>query len=363
MQIREIISALEDFAPLSFQESYDNSGLCIDNPNTEAKAALLTIDITEDVIEEAKKTGCNIIISHHPLIFSGVKNLTGKNYTERCIIKAIKEDIAIYAAHTNIDIAPAGVSFVMAEKLGLQKIKVLSPLDGALLKLVTFVPTEHAEKVRAAIFDAGAGQIGNYDRCSYNVNGTGTFRGNEDSSPFVGKSGSDHAEPEVRIETILPVHAKTKVLKALLASHPYEEPAYDIYQLSNAYEKAGLGAIGKIKPTEEKDFLEIVKKTFQVKTIRHTPFRNRKIETVALCGGSGSSLLRNAIMQHADIYISGDFKYHQFFENEGRIVIADIGHFESEQFTKEIFYQILMKKFPTFAVHFSSIITNPINYF
>lgn len=363
MQLKEITSALEDFAPLAFQESYDNSGLCLGDSDKEAKAVLLTIDITEDVVDEAIKLGCNLIISHHPLIFSGLKSITGRNYIERCIIKAIKNDIAIYSAHTNIDIAPMGVSYMMAEKLGLQNIKVLSPLENNLLKLVTFVPLEHSEKVRNAIFEAGAGHIGNYDNCSYNLEGNGTFRGNENTKPFVGISGKEHNEREIRIETILPTHIKTKVIKALLASHPYEEPAYDIYPLLNTYKKAGLGAIGTINPTEEKLFLQKIKEVFNVTAVRHTPLRNKKIETVALCGGSGSSLLKDAIKAKADIFISGDFKYHQFFDNEGRILIADIGHFESEQFTKEIFYQILKKKFPTFAVHFSSINTNPINYY
>ena len=230
-------------------------------------------------------------------------------------------------------------------------------------KIVTFVPKSHSEKVRQALFDAGAGNIGNYDSCSYNILGTCTFKGNEQTKPFVGEIGKVHFEEEIRIETIFPKHLKNKIIKSLLTSHPYEEPAYDIYQLSNEHKNIGLGIIGNLEYAEEElPFLNKIKTVFNCKCISHTKLLGKKISKVAICGGRGSDLLRDAISASADIFINADFKYHQFFDAEDKIIIADIGHYESEQFTKEIFYDILTKKFSNFAVHFSKINTNPINY-
>jgi dinuclear metal center YbgI/SA1388 family protein len=364
MQVTDVANVFEQFAPLQFQESYDNAGLCLGNPVTEVKGIILTIDITEEILDEAISKNCNLIISHHPLIFENIKSLTGKNYVERCIAKAILNNIAIYSAHTNLDSVYEGVSHKMCEKLQLQDCQVLSPLKGELKKLVTFVPDSNVDNVREAIFNAGAGNIGNYDSCSFNMKGSGTFRGNEESNPFKGKKGEFHFENETRIETIFPSYLEAKVITALLKAHPYEEAAYDIYPLDNKFYKAGMGMIGEL-PVEkdEKSFLSLVKSTFNTGCIRHTKLLNKAIKKIALCGGSGSSLLSESIRQNADVFISGDFRYHQFFQAENKILIIDIGHFESEQFTKEIFYNLLMKNFPNFAVHFSSVNTNPINYF
>jgi hypothetical protein len=252
----------------------------------------------------------------------------------------------------------------MCEKLSLKNCRILSPIKHELKKLVTFVPVSHADKVRDAIFAAGAGNIGNYDSCSFNLKGTGTFRGNENTNPFAGKKEKLHRENELRIETIFPKYNQSKIIRALLESHPYEEVAYDIYPLDNSFDRVGLGMIGDFpKEKAEKVFLKHVKSIFSAGCIRHTKFTGKTVKKVAVCGGSGSSLLKEAINQKADVFISADFKYHQFFNTENRILIIDIGHFESEQFTKEIFYHLLMKKFPNFAVHFSGVNTNPINYF
>jgi dinuclear metal center YbgI/SA1388 family protein len=363
MKIREIISSVESFAPLAFQEDYDNAGLIIGDREQVAKGVLITVDITEKIIDEAIKKKVNLIIAHHPIIFKGLKKITGKDYIERIIIKALKNDIAIYAAHTNLDNIQGGVNSKIAEKLNLINTKILVPVDNHLMKLVYFVPIGHAGQTRKAIFEAGAGHIGNYDMCSYNVEGKGSFRAGEDTDPFVGRKNEIHFEDEVRIETIFPKHLKHNIIRALIEAHPYEEVAYDIYPLANQFEKAGSGIIGELKEeVSEIKFLEKVKKTFNAKCIRYTKLLHKPVKKIAVCGGSGSFLLNEAIKQKADVFISADFKYHQFFDAEDKIIIADIGHFESEQVTKELFYELLNKKFPKFAVYLTEVNSNPINY-
>jgi dinuclear metal center YbgI/SA1388 family protein len=364
MQVREITDHIESFAPLSYQESYDNAGLQTGNPDQEVSAVLICMDVTDAVIEEAIRLEANLIISHHPLIFSGLKKLTGSNYTERLVIEAIRKDLSIYAAHTNMDAVLTGVNHKMGEKIGLKDTGIIAPMADQLRKLVFFVPTDHAEAVRKEIFKAGAGHIGAYDMCSFSTPGEGTFRGSEISDPFVGEKGSMHTEPELRVETIFPKDKENLIVQALIRSHPYEEVAYDIYPLANKYNQAGFGAIGEFeKPVDELSFLQLLKDRFNAKVIRHTRFLDRKIKKVALCGGSGSFLLPGALASGADAFITGDYKYHQFFDADGRILVADIGHYESEQFTKEIFYELLTKKLPKFAVHLSEVNTNPVNYF
>lgn len=363
MKVKEIAELIEQFAPVALQESYDNSGLLLGDAEAEVKGILICIDVTEEIVAEAVSTGCNLIVSHHPLIFGGIKRITGQNAVQRCISLALKNEIAVYTAHTNIDNAPAGVSFKMGSLLGLQNMKVLQPLEGALCKLVTFTPKLHAIKVREALFVAGAGQIGNYDSCSFNADGYGTFRAGESANPFAGAKNKLHTEPEVRIEVILPLYLKSKVVNALLAAHPYEEVAYDIIPLHNQWTQAGAGVYGELESEEnEKDFLERAKDIFGCQIIRHTAFTGRKVKKVAVCGGSGISLLKNALQIGVDVFITADVKYHDFFEAENRLIIADIGHFESEQFTKHIFYELITKKIPTFAVRISETNTNPVKY-
>jgi dinuclear metal center YbgI/SA1388 family protein len=363
LKIKDIIAPIEQMAPPSYQESYDNAGLIVGEYNSEVKGVLICLDVIESVIDEAIEKGANLIIAHHPIVFKGLKRFNGSNYVEKTVIKAIQNNIAIYAAHTNIDSVQGGVSDRICDLIGVKKKKILSPVSDDLKKLVTFVPESHAEKVREAIFQAGAGCIGNYDSCSYNTRGEGTFRGGKDSTPFVGEKGQVHYEQEVRIETIFPKHIKGKVIGALLSAHPYEEVAYDIYALENQNPQVGLGMIGELDEAENSlEFLKRLKKIFKTGCIRYTDITKKEIKRVAVCGGSGSFLLRNAIGAKADVFVTGDFKYHEFFDAEGKIIIADIGHFESEQFTRDIFYEIVTKKFPNFAVHISEINSNPINY-
>jgi len=346
-----------------YQESYDNSGLQVGEPAMEINGALVTLDVTEAVIDEAIAAGYNLVIAHHPLIFGGIRSVTGKNMVERVLLQAIRNDIAVYAAHTNLDAIRQGVSGKMCEVIGLQKTRILEPVRGKLKKLVVFVPLEHAEKVRQAIFENGAGVIGNYDSCSFNAEGRGSFRAGDGTDPFVGRQGQIHYEPEVRIETIFPDHEKGRVITAMLQAHPYEEVAYDIYPLDNRYPEIGMGMIGELeKPLDEKAFLGLLREKFRTGVIRHSALRGSQVKKVAVCGGAGSFLLAKAISEKADIFVSGDFKYHQFFDADGRIVIADIGHFESEQYTREIIYDLLIKNFPKFAVRLSEVNTNPIKY-
>jgi dinuclear metal center YbgI/SA1388 family protein len=363
MLLKQITQCIESIAPLAFQESYDNAGLIIGHPEDEISGALISLDITEDVMDEAIQKKLNLVICHHPIVFSGIKKLNGKNYIERCVAKAIKNDIAIYAAHTNLDSVFGGVNSKICEKLELQNCRILDPIPNFLKKLVTFVPLAQAEQVRLALFEAGAGHIGNYDSCSFNLSGEGTFRGNDQTNPFVGEPNVLHTEKEIRIETIFPKYIQSKVVQALLSTHPYEEVAYDIYPLDNDFAQAGIGMIGELnEPMDETEFLKKLKDTFNCHVVKHTELLGKLIKSVAVCGGAGSSLLSKAVAQKADIFVSGDFKYHQFFDAERKIIIADIGHYESEQFTKEVFYELLTKKFPKFALHLSAIDTNPVSY-
>ena len=361
--VKDICSCIEEFAPLSWQESWDNCGLLVGNLDQTVGKVLLTVDINEAVVAEAVDMNARMIVSHHPLMLSGIRQLTGNTDAQRAISLAIKHDIAIYAAHTNMDAAPGGVSYRMAAKLGLTELQALSPQRAGLQKLVTYIPASHFEQVRRAVFEAGAGHIGNYDSCGYSVEGKGTFRALGGAQPFVGQHGELHTEPEIRFETVFPTHFNRQVVTALLNSHPYEEPAYDIYALQNTDMRVGLGLVGNLPaPMNELYFLNKLKEIFSSAVIRHTNLKNREIIRVALCGGSGSSLLEHAIRSKADVFVTADFKYHQFAEAEQNILVADIGHYESEQFVKEIFYELLLKKFSNFAVHFSKIKTNPINH-
>ena len=363
MKIKELVSALERFAPLPLQDGFDNAGLQIGLTDAEATGALLCLDVTEAVLDEAIASGCNLIISHHPLIFKGYKSITGKDYVERCILKAIKNDIVIYSAHTNLDNVPGGVNFKIAEKIGLKNVRILDPKESSLIKLVTFVPSAQAEEVRNALFTAGCGCIGNYDSCSYNTEGEGTFRAQEGSHPFCGTVGELHHETEVRIETILPEYKKGEVIRALLSKHPYEEPAYDLYPLHNSWAQVGSGIVGELEePESELEFLKRIKKRFEVGCLKHNKLTGRLIQKVSLCGGAGAFLIPQAVRSGADVFITGEIKYHDYFGRETDILLAEIGHYESEQYTKEIFYSIIRDLFPNFALQFSKVNTNPIKY-
>jgi dinuclear metal center YbgI/SA1388 family protein len=363
MILRDIIAVLESFAPPAYQEDYDNTGLTIGDKNMEVSAALLCLDVTEDVISEALLKGANLIISHHPAIFHPLKKLTGENHTERIVARALSGNIALYCMHTNIDNIYEGVNQRICQKLELLGPVLLKPRQDLLRKLVTFVPSESANEVREKLFQAGAGHIGRYEKCSFNIEGRGTYFATDEAKPYRGKIGKLHEETETRIEVIFPAVWTHEIVRNLLMAHPYEEVAYDILPLDNPYSKVGSGMAGELAQAEDaREFLQRVKNIFHCPTIRHSSLPAKPIQKVAVCGGSGAYLMQTARNSGADIFLTGEIPYHQFFEADQQMMLADIGHYESEQYTIEIFYEILQKKLPTFAVHFSSINTNPIYY-
>ena len=364
MKISEVINCLEQFAPPALQEDYDNAGLLIGSPQDECSGILTTLDVTENVIDEAARKNCNLIVAHHPIIFKGLKKISRNTYVERCIIAAIKNNIALYAIHTNLDNVVNGVNQKIAQKLQLGDTKVLLPKEGILNKLVTFCPDKNVQEVRNALFKSGAGTIGRYSECSFNLEGLGTFRPGEGAEPFVGKIGEQHKEKETRIEVIFPAYIQNRVVRSLKEAHPYEEVAYDIYALSNTRADVGSGLVGTLtQPVTEEAFLSRLKTEFGLKVIRHTAFIHKKIKKVAVCGGAGSFLLGAAKSSGADVYVTSDVKYHEFFDADGTILMADIGHFESEQFTIDLLAEILQQKFRNFAVLKTEIKTNPVNYY
>jgi dinuclear metal center YbgI/SA1388 family protein len=361
--IAEVTGFLQSLAPTAYQESYDNSGLITGNAEWKVRGALITLDCTEAVVDEAIREGCNLIVAHHPILFKAIKRITGSNYVERTIIKAIKNDIAIYAIHTNLDNVKQGVNKMIGEKLGLVNLKILQPKKETLLKLVTFSPKSHTGQVMEALHQAGAGQIGEYKNCSFTVDGTGAFSPTDQANPFIGKKGESEQVAENRIEVILPRHLESKVLKALKGSHPYEEVAYYLSEIINDNQEVGSGMVGDL-PAEMNtfEFLKKVKAEMKAGVIRHTSISFDKVKRVAVCGGAGSFLLNAAKRAGAQVFISADFKYHEFFDAENQIIIADIGHYESEQYTKDLLGNVLKQKFVTFASIFSKSVTNPISY-
>jgi dinuclear metal center YbgI/SA1388 family protein len=364
MKIKEISRFLEGIAPLALQESYDNAGLLTGDPEKECTGVLVTLDVTEAVILEAIKKNCNLVVAHHPLIFKGLKKLTGKNYVERTVIASIKNDIAIYAIHTNLDNLVSGVNKKLADKIGLTNCQVLSPKSGTLKKLVTFVPNKNVENLQNGLFKAGAGAIGNYNECSFMLEGKGTFTAQEGSNPYVGNIGERHFENETRIEVVFPGWLQPKIITALYENHPYEEVAFDIYSLDNSRKDIGSGLTGNL-PEEipEKEFLQLLKDQFGLKVIRHTGLTGKNIKKVALCGGAGFFLLPDAIASGSDVYVTSDVKYHEFFDADQQILLADIGHYESEQFTTDLLAEFLQEKYANFAILKTEINTNPVNYF
>lgn len=364
MIVKDILSCLTQVAPLSWQESYDNAGLQVGDENAEVSKALIALDVTEALIDEAVAKSCNLIISHHPLIFRGLKHLTPKSPIERAVTKAIKNDIAIISMHTNLDNSCLGVNRRLGEMLGLKNLRILQSMSCRLMKLVVFCPSDYAEKVRSAMFEAGAGCIGNYDSCSFNAAGQGSFRAGEETHPFVGEQGKLHLENEIRIETVVPDHLLNRVVAAMLEAHPYEEVAYDIYQLQNGFEMAGSGMVGEFEnEMSETDFLNLVSDTIGTPCLRHSALSGRMIKRVALCGGAGSFLMGDAKRVQADAFLSADMKYHEFFEPDGNILMVDGGHFETEQFTKELIRDLIKKNFSTFAAEIAETNTNSVHYF
>jgi dinuclear metal center YbgI/SA1388 family protein len=363
MKINDIILHLEKLAPLALQEDYDNAGLIVGDRNADVTGVLVTLDSTETVIDEAIAKGCNFIVAHHPIVFRGLKSFTGKNYIERTIIKAIKNDVAIYATHTNLDNVVGGVNTQIANRLGLKNQQILVPKSGQLMKLVVFVPVEYTGQLLDALYTAGVGEIGNYSQCSFRVEGKGTFKPNSKANPTIGQANVQEEVDENRVEVIFPTHLKNQVLEAMKKGHVYEEVAHYLTPLDNQNQEIGSGMVGNLPaPMNEMDFLRFLKETMQASVVKYTSLLNKPIKRVAVCGGSGGFLLGAAIGSKADVFITADYKYHEYFDADGRIIIADIGHYESEQFTKELICEYLSKKFTNFAVHISTTKTNPVFY-
>jgi len=364
MKIKEITNYLESLAPISSQESYDNSGLIVGDASSEVSNVLISLDCLEATVEEAIEKKCQLIISHHPIVFKGLKKLNGKNYIERTVIKAIKNDIAIYAIHTNLDNYRFGVNYEIGKRIGLNNIRILQPKNEVLSKLICYVPEDHISAVSQVMFDAGAGRIGDYDECSFSTAGQGSFRPNDAAQPFIGSSGERSRIKEEKFEVVCSNHTINQVVRAMISAHPYEEVAYEIFPMLNSNPYEGSGMVGELEePMRSENFLAHLKKTFNCGVIRHTAITTEYVEKVAYCGGAGSFLLSAAKSSGADIFITGDYKYHEFFDADGGIIIADIGHFESEQYTSHRIAKILTEKFATFAVHLTEVNTNPINYF
>jgi len=369
MTVRDIIGILEEISPLAYSEDFDNTGLLVGNEQMEISGVLITLDTLETVVDEAIEKGCNLIVSFHPIIFSGLKKITGRTYVERSVLKAIKNDIAIFSCHTALDNAWNGVNAMICEKLGLTNREILIPQEATIKKLTTFVPRNDLENVRQALFDAGAGNIGNYDNCSFNIEGTGTFKGNELSSPVIGEKGEMRFESEIQLTITYKKHLQNAILKALFEVHPYEEVAYEISTLENYNQHIGMGMVGNLKETmDEKEFLTFLKRTMETGCVRHSPLLHKPVSRVAVLGGSGSFAIEAAKRAGAQIFVSADFKYHDFFRAEKALVLADVGHYESEQYTKDLLFSFLTKKITNFApalpkgIVKSEIITNPISY-
>ena len=364
MIIKQVIDTLEELAPLYYAEDFDNVGLLVGNANNELSGILVTLDTLENVVEEAISKKCNLIVSFHPIIFGGLKKITGSNYVQRVVIKAIKHDIAIYSMHTALDNSNKGVNAKICEVLGLQNPSILIPKAGTIRKLTTYVPKENAHALKTALFHAGAGNIGNYSNCSFTVDGTGSYQANAGANPYIGKIGETHYEDESQISITYGRANEQKILKALFKNHPYEEVAYELQTLENKNQNIGMGMVGNLeKSMGEEEFFEFLKEKMSVSCIRHSDFLGKKIKKVALLGGSGSFAISAAIAANADVFVTSDLKYHQFYEAEGKILLADIGHYETEQFTKNLLVDYLTKKIPNFAVSLSESKTNPIKYF
>ena len=363
MIIKEVTDVLEALAPLENAEDFDNVGLLVGNPSDEVTGILITLDTLEEVVEEAISKNCNLIVSFHPIIFSGLKSLTGATYVERTVISAIRNNIAIYSMHTALDNSNLGVNARICQVLGIEDPRILIPKKGSIKKLTTYIPRSEAEKLKDALFEAGAGHIGHYSHCSFTVEGSGTFKAGTEANPSVGKTGQLHYEDEAQVHVTFTKANEKRVLKALFENHPYEEIAYEVYALENRNQHLGMGMVGHLaKPMEESKFIEHVKKVMNVSYIRHSKFLGKKVERVAVLGGSGAFAIEPAIRANADVLVTSDIKYHQYFGAEDKLLLLDIGHYESEQFTKNLLADYLKKKIPNFAIALSESITNPINY-
>ncbi|WP_299119547.1 Nif3-like dinuclear metal center hexameric protein [uncultured Winogradskyella sp.] len=363
MIVQDVINHLQDLAPLAYAEDFDNVGLLVGDKNQSVSGILVTLDTLETVVEEAIESNCNLIVSFHPIIFKGLKKLTGKTYVERVVIKAIQHNIAIFSIHTALDNAIEGVNSIICDQLGLKNKKILIPQAATIKKLQTYVPKANAQELRQALFNAGAGMLGNYESCSFNVDGEGTYLGNEDSNPAIGEKGQLHTENETAISVTFKKHLESKVLKMLFEAHPYEEVAYEVSTLENTNQHIGMGMIGELQSEmSAKDCLLYIKNKMNTECVRHTTLSEKPIKKIAVLGGSGSFAINAAKAKGADLLVTADLKYHDFFSAENDIILADIGHYESEQFTKSFLVDYLSKKITNFAIILSKTNTNPVKY-
>ena len=364
MKIHEFIGYINEIVPLAYVEDFDNVGLLVGNSQSALNGVLVSLDATEDVVEEAISEGCNLILAFHPILFKGIKSITPTNYVNRALIKALKNDIAIFVLHTALDNHIHGVNDMICNKLGLLHTKILIPKKGTIKKLTAYVPRDKAEYVRDKLFEAGAGSIGNYTNCSFKVEGQGSYKGNEESNPVYGEKGILHFEKETQLNITFSAHLESKIVETLHVNHPYEEVAYEIETLDNTNQNIGMGKIGEFeKEMTETEFLKHLKMTFKIPVIRHSKVLNKSIRRVAVLGGSGAFAIHQAIQHSADAFVSADFKYHDFFKAEQKILLADVGHFESEQYTKDLLYSIVNEKFTNFAIILSKTKTNPVHYY
>ena len=364
VSINNIIDLLDEWAPPAYAEDFDNVGLLVGDSSKQCTGVLVSHDCIEVVLDEALDTNCNLIVCFHPILFTGLKKITGRDYVEKVILKAIRNEIAIYALHTRLDNHPEGVNKLLSDRLGLLESKVLIPKPSGLKKLSTYVPKSDVDDVLQALHQAGAGAIGNYSECSFILEGKGQFRGNEKSQPHIGNPSEKTQVEEVQIQVVFESYLKEKIQNALITAHPYENIAYEIFILDNTLDKVGIGRIGKLaQPHTEEQFLSFVKEKLQTQLIRHSPFTRKPIETVAVLGGSGSFAISNALSQKADAFITADLKYHHFYQGGNTLLLLDVGHFESEQFIKNLIVDYLSKKLPNFAIILSHAKTNPVNYF
>ena len=364
MTVKEVMNVLEELAPLHYAEEFDNVGLLVGNKNQDVTGVLVTLDTLEDVVDEAIEKQLNLIVSFHPILFKGIKKLTGKTYVERVIIKAIQNNIAIYSMHTALDNSPQGVNAKICEVLGLENPKILIPKKGTIKKLTTYIPKNQSDKIKKALFSVGAGNIGNYENCSFSTLGTGSFQPKENANPTTGQIGKTSYEEEEQVNITFSSDREHEVIETLFKTHPYEEVAYEITTLDNPNQKIGMGMIGSLKNAmEEEDFMDFLKDKMNAQIVRHSRLLNKKVRKVAVLGGSGAFAISAAVRQKADVFITSDIKYHQFYEAENQMVLMDIGHFETEQFTKNLLADFLTKKIPNFAIALSESITNPIKYF
>ncbi|MDX2495518.1 MAG: Nif3-like dinuclear metal center hexameric protein [Desulfuromusa sp.] len=332
--VSDVIGLLNRLCPTYLAEDWDNVGLQVGNPAAEIDKILVCLDAEEIAIQEALRQGAQLIISHHPLIFRPIKRLSPTDMTGRVLFQAIKHDISVVSAHTNLDRAADGLNDWLAERLGVLGVVPLEqPTGGYFYKLVVYVPLGHEMEVRDAVFAAGAGQVGAYDHCSFNSRGTGTFRGNQETRPFIGTPGEIEKTEEVRFETIVPAPVLNKVVSRMLKVHPYEEVAYDLIPLANEHLQVGLGRVGQLKKSILlQQFADQVKEKLQLPALKLVGDLEQKISRVAVCGGTGMSMFSAAVRHGADCLVTADIKFHeaQRARAEG-VALIDAGHFATEQ--------------------------------